>query len=234
MTSFAGFPDGRLANVRVPDLFFAEVLPHIDHLAELKVTLHLLWLLQQHPERPLGISEAELRRDGVLLAGLAACGPDPQVSLGDGLRRGLERGTLLQVHGTSGGSEQSWYVLNTERGRLVLERVRSGQLALPEVDLTAEEQPLPQKPTVFALYEQNIGPLQPIIAEELEEAQRSYPPEWIEDAFRIAARNNARQWRYVNSVLERWRRQGRDQVEPSDQRDPRRYLTGEYEEYRRS
>lgn len=234
MATFAGFPSGPLASVRVPDLFFAEVLPHIDDLAELKVTLHLLWLLQQQPQAALGISLVELGRDGVLLAGLRSCGPDPQASLREGLRRGLERGTLLRIRGTALGAERSWYVLNTERGRLALERVQSGELTVPEVDLTAEERPLPQKPSIFALYEQNIGPLQPIIAEELEEAQETYPPEWIEDAFRIAARNNARRWRYISAVLDRWQRQGRDQVELSDQRDPKRYLSGEYEEYRRS
>jgi len=234
MTTFAGFPDGPLANVRVPDLFFTELLPRIDDLAELKVVLHLLWYLQQHPERPLGVNEVELRRDGVLLAGLRACGPDPRASLAEGLRRGLERGTLLRVRGTSIGSQQSWYLLNTERGRQTVRRVRAGELSLPDVDLSAEERPLPQKPSIFVLYEQNIGPLQPIIAEELEEAQRTYPADWIEDAFREAARSNARQWRYVSAILERWRRQGRDSVEPGDQRDPRRYLSGEYEEYKRS
>ncbi len=233
MGRFAGFPSGRLATVRVPDLFFAELLPAIDSLAELKVTLHLLWLLQQRPEQPLGVSEAELGRDGVLLAGLRPCGPNPPESLREGLRRGLDRGTLLCIRGAAGLDERRWYVFNTERGRLAVERVRNGELTLPDVDLTAEEQPLPEKPSIFVLYEQNIGPLQPIIAEELEEAQRAYPPEWIEDAFKIAARNNARQWRYISAVLERWQRQGRDKVDIGDQRDPRRFLSGEYEEYRR-
>ncbi len=233
MSRFAGFPSGHMATVRVPDLFFAELLPAIDTLAELKVTLHLLWLVQQRPEQPLGVSEAELRRDGVLLAGLRPCGPDPLESLREGLRRGLDRGTLLCIRGGDGTDQQRWYVFNTEKGRLAVERVRSGETTLPGVDLSAEEQPLPEKPSIFALYEQNIGPLQPIIAEELEEAQRAYSPEWIEDAFRIAARNNARHWRYISAVLDRWRRQGRDKVDIGDQRDPRRFLSGEYEDYQR-
>lgn len=233
MARFDGFPSGRLATIRVPDLFFAELLPAIDSLAELKVTLHLLWLLQQRPEQPLGVSEAELRRDGVLLAGLRPCGPDPLESLREGLRRGLDRGTLLCIRGVAGSGERRWYVFNTERGRLAVERVQKGEITLPDIDLSAEEQPLPEKPSIFVLYEQNIGPLQPIIAEELEEAQRAYPPEWIEDAFKVAARNNARRWRYVSAVLERWQREGRDQTDTGDQNDPKRYLSGEYEEYRR-
>ena len=44
---FAGFPDGRLRFTPVPDVFFSELLPLIDDLAELKVTLHCLWRLHR-------------------------------------------------------------------------------------------------------------------------------------------------------------------------------------------
>ncbi|NPV06341.1 MAG: DnaD domain protein [Anaerolineae bacterium] len=233
MSTFPGFPGGGLAVVSVPDLFFVELLPQIDDLAELKVTLHLMWLLQRRRAEPLWVSLAELERDGVLLRSLECLGRNTRECLREGLRKALERGTLLEVRGTTPTGPRNWYLLNTERGRRTLERVRAGELSVPDADVTAEERPLPQKPNIFVLYEQNIGPLQPIIADELEEAERSYPQQWVEDAFRVAAQHNARNWRYVRSVLERWRRQGRDETSPSDQRDRRRYLSGEYEEYRR-
>ncbi|MGI6208765.1 MAG: DnaD domain-containing protein [Anaerolineae bacterium] len=233
MSTFTGFPGGGLTFTSVPDLFFAELLPQIDDLAELKVTLHLIWLLQRRKMEPLWVSHAELERDGVLLQSLRCAGPEPRECLRDGLRKALERGTLLEVRGKGPTGPQRWYLLNTERGRRTLEQVRAGLLCVPDADLTAEERPLPQKSSIFVLYEQNIGPLQPIIADELEEAERTYPQQWVEDAFRVAARNNARNWRYVHSVLERWRRQGRDEPNRSDQRDRKRYLSGEYEEYRR-
>ena len=35
MKGFAGFPPGRLRTTPVPNLFFADLLPAIDHLGEL-------------------------------------------------------------------------------------------------------------------------------------------------------------------------------------------------------
>lgn len=232
MPTFAGFPDGRLSSIRVPDLFFAELLPQIDTLAELKVTLHLFWLLQQRHDA-LAVSQAELERDGVLLAGLAPDGETARRALDGALRAGLERGSLLALRATSDDQEALWYTVNTERGRRAVRMVAAGEATLPETDTVAEERPLPQKSTVFALYEQNIGPLQPIIAEELREAQQVYPLDWIEDAFRVAARSNVRQWRYVQAILDRWHREGRDEGSTGEQSDPKRYLTGYYAEYER-
>ena len=47
MQRFNGFPPGKARTVAVPGQFFSELLPMIDDLAELKVTLYLFWALQQ-------------------------------------------------------------------------------------------------------------------------------------------------------------------------------------------
>ena len=49
-----------------------------------------------------------------------------------------------------------------------------------------------ERPNVYALYEQNIGLLTPILAERLQDAEGRYPMEWIEDAFSEAVTNNKR------------------------------------------
>jgi hypothetical protein len=41
-----------------------------------------------------------------------------------------------------------------------------------------------QRPNIFVLYEQNIGPLTPLLADELMEVEDTYPCSWIVDAFR--------------------------------------------------
>ena len=46
-------------------------------------------------------------------------------------------------------------------------------------------------------------------AEELLDAEQTYPAEWIEEAFRIAVTNNVRRWVYVRRILERWADEGR-------------------------
>ena len=47
MQGFSGFPAGKQPVVRIPNTFFTELLPAIDDLAELKVTLYCLWILNQ-------------------------------------------------------------------------------------------------------------------------------------------------------------------------------------------
>jgi DnaD/phage-associated family protein len=66
-----------------------------------------------------------------------------------------------------------------------------------------------ERPNIFVLYEQNIGLLTPIIADDLREAEKLYAADWIADAFREAVAQNKRTWRYVQRVLERWAKEGR-------------------------
>jgi len=84
---------------------------------------------------------------------------------------------------------------------------------------------------IFALYEQNIGIITPMIAEELKEAGKLYPPQWIEEAFKEAVTLNKRSWRYIARILERWASEGKDSGEY--RRDikkdgPDKYVKGRY------
>jgi DnaD/phage-associated family protein len=129
-------------------------------------------------------------------------------ALREGLERAVARGTLLQVTAQRPGQPaEGWYYLNSESGREAVARIARGE---PVPEQTADPIHLrAQRPNIYVLYEQNIGLLQPLLAQELEDAEREYPSDWIEEAFRIAAANNARNWAYVRSILERWAREGR-------------------------
>ena len=63
---------------------------------------------------------------------------------------------------------------------------------------------------IFTLYEQNIGMITPMLAEELKEAEKLYPALWIEEAFKEAVMLNKRSWRYIARILERWVREGKE------------------------
>jgi DnaD/phage-associated family protein len=78
--------------------------------------------------------------------------------------------------------------------------------------------PAAGRPNIFALYEDTIGLVTPILAEALREAEAEYPAAWLERAFRVAAENNARRWNYVRAILERWAREGVD--DEGHRRDP--------------
>ena len=66
-----------------------------------------------------------------------------------------------------------------------------------------------ERPTIFLLYEQNVGLLTPLVAEELREAEERYPAEWIEEAFRLAIQQNKRKWSYIRAILKRWETEGK-------------------------
>jgi len=61
---------------------------------------------------------------------------------------------------------------------------------------------------IFQLYEQNIGPMTPFMAEKLKAAEKEYPPDWIPKAFEKAVEQNVRKWAYIHRILENWRRDG--------------------------
>jgi DNA replication protein len=96
--------------------------------------------------------------------------------------------------------------------------------------LTADSR---QPPTIniFALYEQNIGMITPMIAEELKEAEKLYPPQWIEEAFKEAVTLNKRSWKYIARILERWASEGKDSGKHRGnikKDDPDKYIKGKY------
>jgi DnaD/phage-associated family protein len=68
-----------------------------------------------------------------------------------------------------------------------------------------------ERPTIFTLYEENIGPLTPLVADALKDAEETYPESWLSDAIDLAARNNKRSWSYCEAILKRWKEEGRGQ-----------------------
>jgi DnaD/phage-associated family protein len=233
MKGFPGFPAGKVHFTPLPNLFFSKLLPAIDDLAELKVTLHIFWLLYQKRGYPRYVSRRELEADGVLLGGLKGMGQEPKERLGQALEQAVARGTLLHVTAQQGDEQDDWYFMNTDAGRRAVEKIRRGELELEAVVSPSEVRLEAQRPNIFVLYEQNIGLLTPLIAEELREAEKTYPADWIEEAFKIAVEHNVRRWRYVHSILERWAAEGKDseKARRGTEEDRRRYIKGKYAEY---
>ncbi len=216
MRTFSGFPERKTAIVRLPEPVFTELLPLIDDLDELKVVLHVLYRLQQGRGPVRYVSQRRLLGDPVLLRGVE--GPE---AVRRALDRAVERGVLLQAEAEVDGRPDVVYLANSPRGRAALEALRQG---------APPEEPPPPRPNIFVLYEENVGPLTPLIAEELKEAEATYPAEWIEAAFREAVALNRRNWKYIRAILERWYAEGRpDETSRRDrEEDRRRYIEGEH------
>ncbi len=206
---FDGFPAGNLKVTPIPDLFFSELLPQIDDLAELKVTLYVLQRVQRATGLRL-VRRSEMLADATLVRGLAGQGLSAAEALDAALGRGVRRGSLLRLDVAGSEGADQWFVPNSERGRKLALDIESGTLQLPEARRVERFAAAEERPSIFTLYEQNIGLLQPLIAEQLREAQETYPPEWISEAFQRAVENNVRKWSYVRAILERWALEGKD------------------------
>lgn len=197
---FLGIPAGRVAVTPVPNVIFSELVPAFDDLAEAQVTLHIFYLLSHKKGNPRYVTLSELQSDTTLMRGL-----DFKVQ---NLKRGLEqataRGALIRLV----SDQDEFYFFNSAESRRAVERIERGELTLGQplhrVDATPQA-----PPNIFKLYEQNIGALTPLIAEELQLVEREYPPEVIAEAFRLAVVNNKRAWAYVRRILANWAREGR-------------------------
>lgn len=211
MEKFSGFTDSETFTP-LPDSFFHRLLNEIEEADELKVTLHALWLAATMEGRVHVLRETDF-------AGVV---PDPAAAL----EKAAARGTLIRVARESA----VYYLLNSPRGRAAAESLRSGQL--DPASLPAAIPPV-ERPNVFKLYEENIGPLTPLLADALKDAEQTYPPEWVAEALEIAVTRNKRNWRYVEAILKRWKEEGHAQKQ--DKRDAqesgRRYSEGEFAEY---
>lgn len=220
MKTFSGFPPGKVRSVSIPEPVFTELVPIVDDLAELKLTLHVLWRLGRQRGKVRYLRRADLTLDPVLLSAL---GDGPAEALSRALERAVERGTLLRAETTTGEATEELYFANTAKGRAAVEALARGEWP-DELESAA-------RPNVFTLYEQNIGLLTPLIADELREAEQTYPANWIEEAFREAVSLNKRSWKYIRAILERWGTEGREEGRRTREAERRRDIEGKYGEF---
>ncbi|HET6596436.1 MAG TPA: DnaD domain protein [Anaerolineales bacterium] len=215
MKPFKGFTDSE-SFTQLPDTFFHQLLNQIDNAEELKVTLYFLWRVE-HMDGPfhalreedfdtkaLGLSTDEMR---------------------SGLEKAVQRGSILKAE----KGAEAYFFLNSPRGRAVVQAIESGTWNPESTGTTV----LFERPNIFRLYEENIGPLTPLIADALKDAEETYSPEWVAETIDLAVRNNKRSWRYCEAILKRWKEEGRGEKQDrrDSEKDRDKYIKGEYADY---
>jgi DNA replication protein len=196
MPTFKGFTSSETFT-QVPDSLF-HLLKEIEDTAELKVTLYAIWRIEHIEGNFRGLNDDDF--------GAESLGLDvKKIKLG--LEKAVKRGTMLK----SEYEANALYFLNTPRGRASADEFAKGNL-----HKTMSTMPI-KRANVFKLYEENIGPLTPLIADTLKDAEDIYPPEHIADAIDLAVKNNKRNWKYIEAILNRWKEEGR--AEKQDRRD---------------
>jgi DNA replication protein len=230
--NFKGFPP-RVEVTPLPNVFFSEVLLIISSLLELKAVMQIFFLLSRRKGYPRFVSFIELGRNAVIAGELRKMTGDADALLRSALESAVTHGILLHIPIDVDGESDDAYFINNQAEKDTISKIMSGTLKIPRVEIRVQEEPASEQPRdIYSLYESNIGMLTPILAEELQEAEHLYPPEWIQDAFREALRANVRNWKYIHGILKRWEREGRKDGKPvgdsQKEGDPDKYIRGKY------
>ncbi|MBI2869968.1 MAG: DnaD domain protein [Chloroflexi bacterium] len=212
MKPFHGFPH-RMEFTPIPSVFFSHLLPRIDSLAELKTTLAMLAAWYRKKGYPRFVSQGELLADRALADSIAAAGTPPEDILTAALKLVTERGVFLRLvlDDNDNGRPETLYFLNTASSREVMAKIARGELEIRGLRPAGKPCEAPETaPDIFETYEDNIGALTPLIADELRQAEKLYPEHWLRDAIREAAAANKRKWSYISAILERWSVEGKE------------------------
>jgi DNA replication protein len=228
---FPGFPSGA-AVTPIPNLFFTAVMPQIDGVAELKAVLHIFWLLSRRRGYPQFVTFSELLSDPILIGGTETMGATKEEVLHQALRQAVQHGIMLHVRIDREGQSEDAYLINNEAGKDAASKIERGELPQMSLMPTQDDTKGTVPRDIFSLYERNVGMLTPLIAEQLKEAERLYPADWIEGAFKEAVALNKRSWKYILRILERWAIEGKDDGksgrDTEKESDREKYIRGKY------
>lgn len=194
-------PDGD--DISLPLDLLTRALSRIDDVTELKAVLYVLILTARSGQRSVGLDA--LTQLGIARSIAGNTSPEPSVErVKRAVERALADGFLLRVTVHAEPDPDIRLLAATEENVVLVDRVADGDDGARDLGLLPGAAISVYRPNVFSLYEQYIGPLTPLIAEQLRDAERLYPREWLEAAMAQAVSYGRRNWRYVEAILTRW------------------------------
>lgn len=226
MQTFNGFESTDGPRIAIPSIFFAGLLPLIDDLDELKVTLFAMWALQQREGAYRYLRLDDFNGEAAHIHALDAD------SLARALERAVARGTLITAPVTLNGASETLYFANSAAGRDAVSQIAAGQWVPGEGSTPVVI--LPPRPTVYQLYEENIGALTPLIVDDLKDTEAEFGSDALTEAIRYAVTAEKRSMRYIRAVLESWKREGKIDAKSgrSDEgHEDRQRLSGRYADF---
>lgn len=216
-TPFDGLMIGNTNLVHVPEDFFTRLLPKINDLVQIKVLLYLIWHAEQQESNVVFFKMEELQLDPVLLDMTGGI-----EKLESSINDLIKLGAVLKADQNL--LDETYFFINEPQGRAAIDAIKAGRWQDPghsqhPIHLSGN------RPNIFKLYEENIGPITPMMADILKMDEATYPQAWIEEAVQIAVKRNARNWKFIQAILERWQNEGRGNEEDQRNRsqDPERF-----------
>ncbi|NSW51992.1 MAG: DnaD domain protein [Anaerolineae bacterium] len=225
MEKFAGFPNRESSSSWFQELILPQLLHGINDLDELKMSIFAYLVFARQEGSVPFIRLEEFLSSPDLMTWI------DEKRLETILKQVLSRGTLLIGQLPDEGHNRYLFP-NIPTAHVAIQRLRDGSW-IPE---TTDHLPLtgavgPTK-NIYTLYEENIGPLTPMLSQDITAALDDYPLTWIEEAIHIAVQNNARSWRYIDAILQSWKKEGKHaDTRRNSKKDGRRISTGEFDEF---
>lgn len=218
MPAFNGFADTIKEGVTVPEVFFTRALLLMTSVDEVWVCAQFFRLLKGDADGFLTAEEI-LNQETETAPCLSAA------RITAALAQAREHKILVGF--TYQGEDL--YFLNTPRARSIQ---RANEKGVWRPGMWDRASTKTERPNIFTLYEQNIGPLTPILAQTLEDAESTYSAEWVEEAIDLAVKKNVRNWKYVEAILRSWKEKGRNEKDRRNtEENPRSYIEGELADF---
>lgn len=234
MNPFSGFFPEKEPHINIPNSFFEQLLPAIQNINELKITLYFLWHFERTEAVAPFLLREEIISDTAFFSGLGESHQESLKVLDEGLALAINRGSILTTRFTRNQEQIILFFLNTPRNRATVDAINQGawhHLSLDNILKKIRS----ETPTIFQLYEENIGPITPLLSEALKDLEYKYPIDLIEEAIREAVKYNKRNLKYIGAILSNWQEVGknvrtnRKSGKAIDKEyDPEKYTGGEY------
>jgi DnaD/phage-associated family protein len=212
--------------INIPESFISEHLSKINDPDLFKLLLYIFWRFDKEKSQVKYITIESIIKDLAFSEFFGKSSNEIKIRILELLTKAIEQAILI-ICPNPEQAKIDLYFYNSIRNQEIIELIKSGDLRienLQNISLASI------KPNVFKIYEENIGPLTPMIAETLEDASNNFPINWINEAIQIAVENNVRRWKYIQAILDRWQEEGKDarRDQKSTQEDREKYLKGKY------
>ena len=212
--------------VKVPETVFNRLLEQIASLSEMQCVLRMIYLskenkgINRHKRPAHSVTLEELLTDKLLVKIFSSKGIDPSAEIEKSAKLIVQHGifTLGKSMPSQDSLPEFAHSCQPDMKHETLFILNIKTFTDKQQDIVHHKHTNPQKlhmdsldkPNIYGLYEDNIGMLNPIIAELLKDAEQTYPQTWIEEAFTEAIARNKRNWKYIAAILKNWEREGKN------------------------
>jgi DNA replication protein len=232
LRKFSGLTNENPKTIRIPDQLLRFFLSNSCEPDVIITTLFFLLKVNNSEGAFIYLNHKDFLCDPLLLTTFSKPGENPQQAIEKSLKQAVEYEILLEGFIESENREDRLYFLNSPKGRAAIKAIKSGNWN-DKSKIHGIRNAFENEVNVYKAYEENIGPLTPMIADAMKDSEEIYPEIWIYEAIKIATEKNKRNWSYIQAILKRWQAEGKDvRKDRQDiENDRRKYTDGEYSEF---